>query len=174
MHEKKLNNKCYKVSLWPKLFLYSLFLLSASSAPYMLRDKQYILFAISTVCGIICLISAIWSNFIKIIIKNDSILKLHKYPKRSYKIRFDEIGQIIDDDASTLGISLHVFHLVPKENIKKSFKRFTIHTGYKNRRELMSEVISRIPADTYVEDSVYDFIKAGKNKPLNPTGGHSQ
>ncbi|MFH0732298.1 MAG: hypothetical protein V2A72_05195 [Candidatus Omnitrophota bacterium] len=160
MDERKLINKNYKVRTFTKMVFLSAFLLSAIAVPFSLSGKLYFLFALSIICGIGCLVAVIELHFFRIVLTKDSVTQLYRYPTRKYEIRFDEIEKIVDDDISLLGLKkIHAYHLIPREGLKKNFKRFTIHEGIKNRNDLLSEVLYRIRPDTQIEQTVLNFVE---------------
>lgn len=164
MDEKKLNIICYKVTRWPKILFYGAFFLSMILTPFMLRDGFIHLSIIATIGGICCLVVAIKLNFIKIVIKDNRIIKVSKYPTRSYEIAFNEIGIISDDDISTFPFKLHVYHLIPKDGIKKNFTRFTIHEGIEHRDNLLSEIVSRVDKDTEIDRPILNLVEEYRRK----------
>lgn len=158
---QKTNDKLKKYSRSKKLFV-SLIILCIALSPVMYfayKDKMYSIFNVMLLGFTIIIISLIRLKTEHIIICNDKIMKVIKYPYKKYELQFNEISMIVDDDISTLGMDLHVYHLIPKEGLEKNFKRFTIHTGIQNRKELMVEIVSRVDKTTKIEQSIFDYIE---------------
>jgi len=101
----------------------------------------------------------LWQAFvtqtIKIIVTNNSLLKSQKHPLRNYELKFNEIATIVDDSIWILpGIKGFVFHLIPKEGIKKNFIRFTVTAGYERPLEILETVLSKVDKGTDVDASL--------------------
>ena len=104
----------------------------------------------------------------KITIDNVSILesekKMHLFYKEIKKeLRWDEVGYIYDDYVQPIlfypPYKLHIFHLMQKDTISKSFTRISISWWITDYKDLLSQVVSRVGSDTKIDDYVRKVVK---------------
>jgi len=154
--------KSYKTSAASRIFLLVILLFGIREMHYYLIENLY---TKTTMLALLCIGGFYYflkhcSEYIKI--ENEKIIEVYKYPffpTRTNELRYDEITEIQFDYWPPRFLNLFVFHLIPKRNANKPFKRFIISGGIANRRELLSEILSRIGPDVIVEDEVYKYVQ---------------
>lgn len=99
--------------------------------------------------------------------KNKPLIKLYREDVK--KLDWHEIGYIIDDYVQPIlfypPYKLHIFHLMPKDNITKPIKRISISWWIKGHKELISEIVSRVGIDTHIDNYVLKVVEQYRKNP---------
>ena len=135
------------------------------------RKPLYILGFIAAIQGLLLSIPEVLLK--KILINDRGIIEINRPQFKLFKktiraLKWEEIGYIVDDYVQPIlfypPYKLHLFHLVPKDNISKPFKRITISYLIKNYKDLLSEVVSRVGPDVKIDDYVYLVVNKRKKQ----------
>ncbi len=153
----------FKSSVILLMFIFPLFALIA--LPDLIKERK-IFFLILDISAISIMLFHGFPYLFSMrnIIDDDGLKEITTYYGYSKvkDLHWHEIGYIVDDYvAPLLGLpiwKLHIFHIMPKDNIRKPFKRISISGGIKNYKDLLFQVVSHVDPEVVIDDYVYKFL----------------
>lgn len=125
------------------------------------------LFLLGVISSVVVLLTIPQILSKKIIINDIGILesdkKMHLFYREIKKeLYWNEIGHIFDDYVQPIlfypPYKLHIFHLMPKDNVSKPFKRISISWWIKDYKDLLLQVVSHVGPEVVIDDFVYKFL----------------
>ena len=102
------------------------------------------------------------------IIDNEGVKEIETYygKSKTKELCWDEIGYIVDDYISLIlfypPYKVHIFHVMPKDNIRKPFKRISISPGIKDYKDFLLKVVTKAGLDVKIDDYIYEFLEKYK------------